>query len=58
MENIVLYVLGWTFLMTPIIAVLPEHKARQVTRFFEKVLPKIPITGIINAFRKPKSRGG
>jgi hypothetical protein len=42
--NTILMILGWMTLMYLLIVICPTKKTREAARFFQKVLPKIPLT--------------
>lgn len=54
METIIIYVLAWITLMTLILWKMPKTQIKAIQGFFKAVLPKVPVTGIIEAFKKKR----
>jgi preprotein translocase subunit YajC len=52
MTTILTIVLLWITLMTLILWKMPPKQMKAIQDFLKNVLPKIPITSIIEAFRK------
>lgn len=57
MLSIVLSVLGFIVVMTLILTVIPKDRILLIAEFFVKVLPRIPITGIIEVLKRNKESG-
>ena len=55
METNFIAFLVWISLMMLIIWMMPKNKVEVAKNFFKDVLPKIPITGIIEAFKNKKT---
>lgn len=54
MQTTIIIVLLWITLMTLILWKMPPSQMKAIQNFFKNVMPKIPITGIIEAFKKKK----
>jgi hypothetical protein len=55
MENIVIGFFLWFVVMFLLLMVCPKERIPLITRFFEKILPRLPITGILKAFNERNS---
>jgi hypothetical protein len=51
MENIILYFYAWFVIVMVLLIVCPKDRIRLITDFFSRVLPKVPITGIVKLFK-------
>jgi len=54
MEKIAIYLFSWIIVMTLLLTFIPKDRIPLITKFFEKVLPKIPFTGMIDAWKRSK----
>lgn len=54
MQTFIIIILLWITLMTLILWKMPPSQMKAIQNFFKNVLPKIPITGIIEAWRNKK----
>lgn len=52
MPTIIIFLLSWMVLMTLLLWMMPNAKIKAIADFFHKVLPKIPLTGIIKLWKK------
>ena len=55
---IVLFMLVFIMMMTLILCFVPKDRIPLIAGFLEKVLPSIPFTGMIQAWRKPTKKNG
>lgn len=58
MQTTITIILVWITIMTLIFWKMPPSKVKIAQSFFKDVMPKIPITGIIEAFRSNKNNFG
>jgi hypothetical protein len=54
MRTTIIIILVWITAMTLIFWQMPENKIKASQNFFKEVLPSIPFTGIIEAFKSKK----
>jgi len=50
----IILVLSWITIMTLILCKIPPIQIKAMAEFFKSILPKIPIAGIIEAFKSKK----
>jgi hypothetical protein len=55
MEYLILGFYVWFAVMFLLLMICPKDRIPIITKFYEKVLPRLPITGIIKAFKKKKA---
>lgn len=56
METIFITFCAWSFLVMIFLNYCRKDRISLITNFFVKVLPRIPITGIISTIRKKKEK--
>lgn len=56
METQLLYFYTWFIIVMVLLIVCPKDRIRLMTDFFSRVLPKVPITGIVKLLRAKRER--
>jgi hypothetical protein len=54
MENVINNFYLWFIAVMLILIFVPKDRISLMTKFFETILPRIPFTGMISAWRKDK----
>lgn len=56
--NIFLYFFSWFVVMTILLTVIPKDRIPLIIDFFERILPRVPVTGIIQAIQRLRNKDG
>jgi hypothetical protein len=56
METITIGFYVWSLALFILLMICPKERIPLITKFYEKVLPKLPITGIIRVIKEAASK--
>ncbi len=51
MEYLAFAFFGWFIIIFMLLMICPTNRKPLITKFFERVLPRLPLTGIIKAIK-------